>query len=62
MESCEMKRPLCTTLFQKNKIGKEPYVEKPDRICQKQRVFQDCGLDSLTKLESAIRLYQEFGF
>jgi len=57
---CEMKRLYVRPVFRKNKIGKS-LIENLIASA-KSKGYSRMRLDSLTKLESAIRLYQEFGF
>jgi len=57
---CEMKRLYVRPAFRTNKIGKS-LVEKLIASA-KSKGYTRMRLDSLTKLEPAIRLYQEFGF
>ena len=57
---CEMKRLYVNPAFRKNKIGKL-LIEKLIASA-KSKGYTKMRLDSLFKLESAIRLYQDLGF
>ena len=57
---CEMKRLYVRPAFRKNKIGRI-LIEKLIASA-KSKGYTKMRLDSLFKLESAIRLYQDFGF
>ena len=59
-ETCEMKRLYVRPDFRNNKIGKilvEKLIESA-----KNKGYTKMRLDSLHKLETAIRLYRDFGF
>jgi ribosomal protein S18 acetylase RimI-like enzyme len=58
--SCEMKRLYVKPMFRKNNIGKI-LVEKLLQSA-KEKGYTTMRLDTLQKLESAIRLYKNFGF
>lgn len=58
--ACEMKRLYVKPSFRKNKIG-VMLVEKL-LISAKEKGYTTMRLDTLQKLESAIRLYKNFGF
>ena len=58
--ACEMKRLYVKPAFRKNKIGRM-LIEKLIASA-KSKGYTKMRLDSLFKLESAIRLYQDFGF
>ena len=57
---CEMKRLYVKPEFRKNKIGKELVKELLDSA--KTRGYTAMRLDTFIKLQSAIRLYENFGF
>ena len=58
--ACEMKRLYVKPAFRNNKIGRI-LIEKLIASA-KSKGYTKMRLDSLFKLESAIRLYQDFGF
>ena len=58
--ACEMKRLFVRPAFRQNKIGRI-LVEKVI-VSAKSKGYTRMRLDSLLKLESAIRLYRDFGF
>ena len=58
--ACEMKRLYVKPAFRKNKIGRM-LIEKLIASA-KSKGYTKMRLDSLFKLERAIRLYQDFGF
>ena len=58
--ACEMKRLYVRPSFRKNKIGKVLVEELITSA--KEKDYTSMRLDSLYKLEAAVRLYQDFGF
>lgn len=57
---CEMKRLYVKPEFRKNKIGRALVEEL--LISAKEKNYEKMRLDTFTKLSSAIRLYENFGF
>ena len=57
---CELKRLYVRPQFRKNKIGKE-LVEKIIEVAKKKN-YSSMRLDTLSKLQPAISIYEKFGF
>ena len=59
-EACEMKRLYVIPAFRKNKIGRELVNTLIDSA--KEKGYKKMRLDTLTKLQPAIQLYQQYCF